>query len=182
MTTLAHLLQKDMKTAMSFNDIRRQLQGRVRGLKMKFIDQENTKNWSLQSVFGENNNVAAVLLTVKTPGSRRMQRHWTCLLKLKNKPIQFFDSLALPYSEIDAMLGDKTFTNFLRKIKAQRSTRKLQKKLSGVKTCGPWVCTRAAFGIALNQTNSDFYHFILSEKGTDPDLTCIKLNAIGMLT
>ena len=183
MTTLAHLIHKDLKQSWSFADITRQLQGRVKKLRMVFIDQENHKDWSMHGVFGKNHNAAAILLTVIVPGTRKKQRHWTCLLKLNQKPVQFFDSLALPLAELDAMLWDDgKFTRFLRKIKAARSTKKLQEDISTVKSCGPWVCVRAAFGIAMNLTNSQFYHFILSEKGTKPDITCMKLCAIGMLT
>lgn len=183
MTTLSHLIHQDLKRPWSFADITRQLQGRVRNLKMVYIDQENHKDWSLHGVFGKHHNAAAILLTVRIPGSRKKQRHWVCLLKLKGKGIQFFDSLALPYAELDAMLWDDgKFTKFLRKIKAAPSTKRLQEDITSVRNCGAWVCVRAAFGISKNLTNSAFYHFILSEKHTKPDLTCMKLVAIGMLT
>lgn len=183
MSTLGHLLHEDLKQAWSFSDISRQLTGRVRSLRMKFIDQENFSNWTREGVFGKNHNAAAILLTVVVPGTRKKQRHWVCLLKLKGKPIQFFDSLATPYADLDAMLGDKgAFTRFLKGIRAAKTTRRLQEDIRNVRSCGAWVCVRAAFGISKNLTNSEFHHFILSEKGVKPDLTCMKLVAIGMLT
>ena len=183
MSTLGHLIHQDLKRPWSFADITRQLQGRVKNLRMVYIDQEHHKDWSLHGVFGKNHNAAAILLTVVVPGSRTQQRHWVCLLKLKGKRIQFFDSLALPYAELDAMLlDDKKFTGFLKKIKASPSTKQLQEDIRHVRNCGAWVCVRAAFGISKNLTNPAFYHFILSEKNTKPDITCMKLVAIGMLT
>ena len=183
MTTLGHLLHRDTKHAWSFADITRLLQGRVRSLKMKFIDQEEHKDWTMNGVFGKSHNAAAILLTVFVPGMRRKQRHWVCLLRPRGKPIQFFDSLAMPLPELSALLKDDgKFVGFLKRIKAVRSTKRLQEDISTNKTCGAWVAVRAAFGTALNLTNAEFNHFILSEKGTKPDLTCMKLVAIGMLT
>ena len=183
MSTLGHLIHQDLKRAWSFADITRQLQGRVKKLRMVFIDQEHHKDWSLDGIFGKKHNAAAILLTVRVPGTRKQQRHWVCLLKLNGKPLQFFDSLALPFSELDAMLmDDGTFTGFLKKIRASPSTKRLQEDITHVRNCGAWVCVRAAFGISKNLTNHAFYHFILSEKNTKPDITCMKLVAIGMLT
>ena len=183
MTTLGHLIHQDLKRPWSFADITRQLQGRVKNLKMVFVDQEHQKNWSLDSVFGKTHNAAAILLTVRVPGTRKQQRHWVCLLKLKGNRIQFFDSLALSYAELNSMLWDDgKFTEFLKKIRASPSTKRLQEDITHVRNCGAWVCVRAAFGISKNLTNHAFYHFILSEKNTKPDITCMKLVAIGMLT
>ena len=187
MTTLAHLINSDMQKAWSFADIARSVRGRVKGLKMKYIDQENFRQqWTPGNVFGSH-NVVAILLTVVVPGEKRKQKHWVCLLKLKNKgasdTYQFFDSLNLEWPVLSEMLRDNgKFVQFLKKIKARPSTKQLQKEISDVRTCGAWVVCRSAFGVAYNLTNSQFVHFILSEKGSSPDRTCIKLCALGMLT
>ena len=150
---------------------------------MRFIDQEHHKDWTLQNVFGKSYNTAAILLTVVVPGTRKKQRHWVCLLKLRNKPYQFFDSLATPYADLDMMLHDGgRFTKFLRTIRAQKTPKRLQEDIRNVRTCGAWVCVRSAFGISKNQTNAEFQHFILSEKNQKPDLVCMRLVALGMLT
>ena len=179
MTTLGEELKVDENTPISFADITRQLQGRVHGLSMVYVDLINHKgDYSLQSILGRH-NVAAILLTVMAPGSRKKQRHWASLVKNK-KGFYWFDSLAIPWNTLTKMLHDNgKFVNFLKSINAKPSTKVLQENRKKIRTCGLWLTVRAA---KYKLSNAEFVRWILSIRGTHADRTIATLCYFGMLT
>ena len=183
MSTLSHELSMDESEALSFADISRILSNRVKNLSVVYVDLIAHKGlYSPETILGKH-NVAAILLTVVVPGGRTQQRHWTALIRLPRKgrdEYQFFDSLAMKWPVLTELLNDSgKFVAFLKKINARPSTRQLQEHIRKVRTCGAWVSVRAA---KHQLTNAQFVHWILSEKGTHPDRTIIKLCYLGLLT
>ena len=179
MATLGEELKQDESTPISFQDITKQLQGRVKGLSMVYVDLISHKGeYTLQSILGRH-NVAAVLLTVVVPGDRKQQRHWACLVKNK-KGFFWFDSLAIPWTSLTRMLRDNgRFVNFLKSIHAKPSTRVLQENRKKIRTCGLWLVTRAA---KFRMTNAEFVRWILSIRGSHPDRTVAMLTYFGNQT
>jgi hypothetical protein len=168
MSTLGEQLAIDESTPISFQDITKQLNGRVSGLSMVYVDLINhKKNYDLHNILGRH-NVAAILLTVVVPGSRKQQRHWACLVKNK-KGFFWFDSLAIPWQ----------FVSFLKSVRAKPSTKVLQENREKIRTCGLWlVCRSAKFKLS----NSEFIRWILSIRGSHPDRTVAMLCYFGMQT
>ena len=179
MSTLGEELKVDENTPISFQDITKQLSGRVSGLSMVYVDLINHKEeYSLHSILGRH-NVAAILLTVVVPGSRKQQRHWACLVKNK-KGFFWFDSLAIPWTSLSRMLHDDgKFVSFLKSIRAKPSTKVLQENRKKIRTCGLWLVCRAA---KYKLTNSEFTRWILSIRGSHPDRTVAMLTYFGMQT
>ena len=179
MSTLGEELKVDENTPISFADITKQLQGRVHGLSMVYVDLVNHKgDYSLTSILGKH-NVAAILLTVVVPGSTTNQRHWACLVKNK-KGFFWFDSLAIPWASLSKMLRDGgEFVKFLKSIHAKPSTKVLQENRKKIRTCGLWLVTRAA---KFKLSNAEFVRWILSVRGTHADRTVACLCYFGMLT
>ncbi len=176
MTTLEHEITIDEKKPLSFQDISRILKGRVKGCSMVYVDLETIRGeLTLSRMLGEH-DCACILLTSHVGGV--LQRHWTVLLKVKHRYC-FFDSLALRFPQLDSLLGDKRLTDFLKKIKVERSTRKLQAHISKIRTCGCWAAVRCA---KFRLTNSQFVKWITSNKHMVPDRTVVKLCLIGLLT
>ena len=176
MATLEHEITIDETHALSFADISRILSGRIRGCSILYVDLETMKGpLSLSRMLGDH-DVACILITSKLGGI--LQRHWTVLLKIKSK-YAFFDSLALRFPQLDALIGDKRLTDFLKKIKAERSTRKLQEHISKIRTCGCHVAVRCA---KFRLSNSQYVKWITSDRHSTSDRTVVKLCLIGLLT
>ena len=116
MGTLEHDITIDESQPLSFADISRILNGRVKGCSILYVDLENVRGkYTLERLLGQH-DCACILITAKATG--QIQRHWTVLHKLKNK-YYFYDSLALRWSTLDALIGDNRLTTFLKSIKAQ---------------------------------------------------------------
>jgi len=176
MVTLEHEIKIDESNALSFQDISRILNGRVRGCSVLYVDLESIKGPLTKSNMLGEHDCACILLTSHLGGL--LQRHWTVLLKVKTKYC-FFDSLALRFPQIDELLGDKKLTQFLKSIKAERSTRQLQEHIKKIRTCGCWAAVRCA---KYKLTNSQFVKWITSNRNSHPDRTVVKLCYIGILS
>ena len=177
--TLGEQLKIDENTPISFADMTKQLQGRVSGLSMKYVDLINHKgDYSIQSILGKH-NVVAILLTVVAPGSTTKQRHWACLVSNK-KGFFWFDSLAIPWNILTKMLKDNgKFIKFLKSINAKPSKKVLQENRKKIRTCGLWLTVRAA---KYKLSNAEFVRWILSVRGTHADRTVATLCYFGMQT
>jgi hypothetical protein len=174
--TLEHEIQIDETHALSFADISRILNGRIKGCSILYVDLETMKGPLTKANMLGQHDCACVLLTSHEGGV--LQRHWTVLLKVGTR-ICFFDSLALRFSQLDSLLGDRKFTTFLKSINAERSTRKLQAHIAKIRTCGCWAAVRCA---KFRLTNSQFVKWITSERNSSPDRTVVKLCYIGLLS
>ena len=176
MGTLEHDITIDETQPLSFADISRILNGRVKGCSILYVDLENVRGkYTLERLLGQH-DCACILITAKATG--QTQRHWTVLHRLKNK-YYFFDSLALRWPTLDALIGDNRLTTFLKSIKAVPSTRKLQAHIRKIRTCGCWAAIRCA-KYKLNY--SQFVKWVTSNRHTTADRTVVKLCYLGLLT
>jgi hypothetical protein len=174
--TLKELVQIDESEALSFPEIAKVLTGRFgRGKTIFYCDLETIKGpYTREKLIGHH-DCAAVLVSANLGGG--VQRHWTALIKHK-KGFSFFDSLGMTYKTLDHLLGDSKLTNFLREIKAEPSTRKLQSHSRKVRTCGCHIACRMAFN---EKTNSEYVKFITSDRHRTVDETVVTLCCIGLL-
>ena len=176
MATLEHEINIDETHALSFADISRILSGRVKGCSILYVDLEAIRGpYTKENMIGEH-DASCLLLTSKLGGV--LQRHWTVLCKHKNK-FSFFDSLALRFPQLDSLLASNKLTSFLKSIRAEKSTRKLQAHITKIRTCGAWAAIRCA---KWKLTNSQFVKWITSTKDSTPDRTVVKLCFLGLLT
>ena len=175
-TTLKQLLQIDESKALSFPEIAKILTGRFgRGKTIYYCDLETVKGgYTRERLIGQH-DCAAILVSADLGGG--VQRHWTALIKNK-KGFSFFDSLGMTYRTLDHLLGDTRLTDFLREIKAEPSTRKLQSHSRKIRTCGCHISVRMAFW---KKTNSEYVKFITSDRHRTVDETVVTLCAIGLL-
>ena len=172
MTTLEHEISIDESQPLSFADISRILSGRVKCVSILYVDLENVKGkYTLERLLGQH-NCACLLIT-----AAGNQRHWTVLSKLKSK-YYFFDSLALRWPMLDALIGDNRLTSFLKSIKAVPSTRKLQAHIRKVRTCGCHAAIRCA-KYKLNY--SEYVKWLTSSRNSTADRT-VRLCYLGLLT
>ena len=175
--TLKQLVQIDESLALSFPEISKVLSGRFgKGKTIFYCDLETiqSKEYTTDQIIG-NHTCAAILLSASLGGST--QRHWTCLVRTR-KGFSFFDSLAMPFRTLDRLLGDHRLTNFLRKIKAEPSVRKLQSDSRLVRTCGCHIATRMAFW---KKTNAEYVKFITSHRNIKVDEIVVLLCCVGLL-
>ena len=175
--TLKESIRLDESHALSFPEIARILEGRFgKGKTIYFCDLETIKgDYTRANIIGQH-DCAAVLLSADLGGG--IQRHWCALLKTK-KGYSWFDSLAMPFTMLDHLLGDKRLTRFLHKIRAEKSTRKLQAHSQKVRTCGCHVAVRLSLH---SKTNSEYVKFITSDRHRTVDETVVTLCFIGLLT
>ena len=85
--SLEQELKHDESYSLDFNDIRRIIGGRAFGMKMGFVDLEETSATVESALQGK--NVCAVLCTATIQG--RKQRHWTCLIRSGKSCLQLSD-------------------------------------------------------------------------------------------
>ena len=176
MGTLEQEISIDETHPLSFQDISRILSGRVKGASILYVDLESIRGpLTKTNMIGEHDS-SCILLTSKIGAI--VQRHWTVLCKHK-KGFSFFDSLALRWPQLDALLMDERLTLFLKSIKAERSTRKLQAHITKIRTCGCWAAVRCA---KHKLTNSQFVKWVTSVRNVVPDRTVVKLCYLGLLT
>jgi len=176
MATLKALVQLDEKLALSFPEISKILTGRFgQGKTIYYCDLETVKGgYTRERLIGQH-DCAAILVSADLGGG--VQRHWTALIKNK-KGFSFFDSLGMTYRTLDHLLGDTRLTDFLREIKAEPSTRKLQSHSRKIRTCGCHISVRMAL---CKKTNSEYVKFITSDRHRTVDETVVTLCAIGLL-
>ena len=175
-TTLKELVRIDESMALSFPEIAKILTGRFgKGKTIYYCDLETVKGRYTQNNIIGHHDMAAVLLSASLGGTT--QRHWTCLIK-NAKGFSFFDSLAMSWKTLDKLLGDTRLTDFLREIKAEPSTRKLQSHSRKVRTCGCHISVRLAFH---KKTNAQYVKFITSDRHRTVDETVVTLCTIGLL-
>ena len=175
MSTLEHDISIDESEALSFADISRILSGRVKGCSILYVDLENVKQkYTLERLLGQH-DCACILVTAHAAGD---QRHWTVLHKLKGT-YYFFDSLALNWPMLDQLIGDNRLTTFLKTIKAQKSTRKLQAHIRKIRTCGCHAAIRCA-KYKLNY--SQYVKWLTSNRNSTADRTVVKLCYLGLLS
>ena len=176
MSTLKALVQIDEAKALSFPEIAKILTGRFgRGKTIYYCDLETVKGGYTQEKIIGHHNCAAVLISANLGGG--IQRHWTALIKHR-KGYSFFDSLGMTFRTLDHLLGDTRLTDFLRSIKAEPSTRKLQSHSRKIRTCGCHIAVRMAFN---EKTNSEYVKFITSDRHRTVDETVVTLCTIGLL-
>ena len=175
-TTLKELLAIDESQALSFPEIAKILTGRFgKGKTIYYCDLETVKGeYTREKIIGHH-DCAAVLLSANL--GRGVQRHWTALIKHK-RGYSFFDSLGMTYKTIDHLLEDSRLTDFLRQIRAEPSTRKLQSHSRKIRTCGCHVAVRMAFN---SKTNAQYVKFITSDRHRTVDETVVTLCCIGLL-
>jgi len=178
MATLKELVRIDESLALSFPEISRILTGRFgQGKTIYYCDLETIKGpYTQQNIIGHH-DCAAILLSASLGGGTKVQRHWTGLIK-NAKGYSFFDSLGMSWKTLDHILGDSRLTDFLREIKAEPSTRKLQSHSRKIRTCGMHLSCRLAFH---KKTNSEYVKFITSDRHRTVDETVVTLCVIGLL-
>ena len=166
----------DESEPLSFADISRILNGRVKGCSILYVDLENVRGeYTLSKLLGQH-DCACILITATSSG--QTQRHWTVLHKLKGK-YYFFDSLGLPWPLMAALIGDNKLTTFLKSIKAVPSTRKLQAHIKKIRTCGCWASIRCS---KYKLTYTQFVKWITGNRTSTPDREVTKLCYLGLLT
>ena len=175
MKTLAEEIQLLEDRALDYEEIRTILAHRVSGLHCKFIDLETFKNqYQLSDILPPHINASIILLTAPALNSR----HWTCLIRHKNK-YSFFDSLALGYGKLGSMLQDNgRFVGFLKSIRAEPNTTRIQKNTADIKTCSLHVICRL---VKYNLTNGQYVHWLHSLRMHPDELVCL-LTYIGHLS
>ena len=175
-STLKALVQLDESLALSFPEISKILTGRFgQGKTIYYCDLETVKgSYTRERLIGQH-DCAAILISADLGGG--VQRHWTALLRSK-KGFSFFDFLGMTYRTLDHLLGDTRLTDFLREIKAEPSTRKLQSHSRKVRTCGCHIAVRMAF---FKKSNSEYVKFITSDRHRTVDETVVTLCCIGLL-
>ena len=176
MATLKALVQLDESLALSFPEISKILSGRFgQGKTIYYCDLETVKGeYTRQRIIGQH-DCAAILISADLGGG--IQRHWTALIR-NRKGYSFFDSLGMTFRTLDHLQGNTKFTDFLREIKAEPSTRKLQSHSRKVRTCGCHIAVRMAFW---KKSNSEYVKFITSDRHRTVDETVVTLCCIGLL-
>ena len=168
-------LKHDEKEPLDYRDITRIIGGRVSGLKMKLVDLEETRTFTIKNFFGHGNNVCAVLLTA-TLGNRK-QRHWAVLIKRSKTKLDFWESLGYGKS-LERIVDQPDFFKLLKKYSVNYSTHKFQQHMQSVRTCGlHLICRCLKYDIG-----NDAYRSWLRSVSMDPDLVVSMLTHIGHKT
>ena len=107
-------LKHDESESLSYSDLKKIMAGRIAGLKIGFVDLENTPNITMERILPAHRNAAFILLTHKDLHST--QRHWSVLIK-NGHGFMFWESLAMK----PAVLGHKIDNNrFIRMLKRHK--------------------------------------------------------------
>ena len=176
MPTLEHEITIDESQPLSFADISRIISGRIKGCSIVYCDLETVKPpYSMSRILGDH-DCACVLLTSNLGGV--LQRHWTVLIK-RGKQYSYFDSLALRFPQIDALLGSQDFTIFLKESNVERSTRKLQEHITKIRTCGCHAAVRCA---KYKLSNAQYVKWLTSSRHSTADRTVVKLCYLGLIS
>jgi hypothetical protein len=178
MKTLRHELKIDTRMPLTFSQVHTIMKNRVDGLKVKYMDLEEFKGEYTQEVFfPQGCNASLVLLTAIIAGAT--QRHWVVILKHSDRSFSFFDSLALGLHKVSHILKDNRLPMFLRKIRANVNTKRLQSDHRDVATCGLHCICRM---LKHDLKNNEYNHWILSIRNLKPDEVVVFLTYIGHIT
>ena len=144
---------------------------------MKFVEVETLKRpYRLEQFLPNKCNAALCLLSATISG--RTQNHWSALIRHDNGALEWFDSMAFDLGHLGMLLDDRDFIEFLRRNKARKNTKRLQKEARDVKTCSLHCIVRLA---KRNLTNPEYERWI-SSLGMDTDRLVTLLTYIGHLT
>ena len=178
MKTLRQELNFDSRMALTYTQVSTILKNKVSGLRVKFIDLEAHKGpYNTENFFSHGSNASLVLLTALISGST--QRHWVVILKHKDGSYSYFDSLALGLHKTSHLLKDSRFPAFLKKIRANVNTKRLQSDHRDVATCGLHCICRM---VKHELKNNEYNHWILSIRNLKPDEIVTWLTYLGHLT
>ena len=178
MRTLAAELKFSEADALDFFQIKRLLNGRVSGLKVKYIDLETVRGaYKLSTFLPSGFNACLILLTAHISG--RTQRHWTCLIRHKDNTLSFFDSMAFGFHTLSTLLKDnQKFGLFMTRIRAKPNKKKLQQAVSKIKTCGLHCCVRL---VKHDLKSTEYDHWLLGIN-VDTDELVALITYIGHLS
>ncbi len=178
MKTLRHELDFDSRMPLTYSQVSTILKNKVSGLRVKFMDLEDYKGpYNKANFFSHESNASLVLLTAIIAGSK--QRHWVVILKHKDGSFSYFDSLALGLHKTSHLLKDARFPTFLKKLRANVNTKKLQNDHRDLATCGLHCICRM---IKHKLKNNEYNHWILSIRNLKPDEIVTWLTYLGHLT
>lgn len=177
MKTLLEELNIEQNTPLNFVQVSHIIRGRVPGLVMKFVEVANLKKpYKLEQFLPHKCNAALCLLTATVSG--REQNHWSALIRHEDNTLEWFDSMAFGFNHLGVLLDDPDFIDFLRKHKARKNTKRLQKEARDVKTCSLHCIVRLA---KRKLTNPQYERWIKSMR-MDTDRLVTLLTYIGHLT
>ncbi len=178
MKTLRQELNFDSRMPLTFTQVSTILKNRVSGLKVKYMDLEEHKGpYKKENFFSHETNTCLVLLTAIIAG--QTQRHWVTILKHRDGSYSYFDSLALGLHKTSHLLKDARFPTFLKKIRANVNSKRLQSDHRDVATCGLHCICRM---VKHELKNNEYYHWIHSIRNMKPDEIVCWLTYLGHLT
>lgn len=178
MKTLRQELKIDTRMPLTFKDLKVIMQNRVTGLKCNYVDLEEFRSeYNIANFFKNNSNASLVLLTALIAGQK--QRHWVVILRHTDGTFSYFDSLALGLHNTSHLLKNPHFPKFLKKIKANINSKRLQSSHQDVATCGLHCVCRM---LKHDLKNNEYNHWILSIRNQNPDEIVVWLTYIGHVT
>ena len=170
--SLAHEIITDESTALDYEDIAKLLSGRVKGMRLGFVDLETVKTYTMDTFLPAHRNCCAILLTAGF--GNKVQRHWSVLIRNKHG-LFFFESLGLGASMLQKVVGNSKFLNLLRNHRVHINTHELQRESSKIRTCGLHVAVRIS---KFQMTNRQYSTFLKTIK-IPPDETVALLTYLG---
>ena len=169
--SLAKELKHEESIALDFSEIKRILAGRVKNLKVGFVD--------LESGFNDHDllkrSQVLVLMTANVSGNT--QRHWGVLTHNK-KGLFFYESLGMGVKVIRRIINTPSFADWLVKHKAKVNTFKHQKDSHAVRTCSLHCICRV---VKKDLSNKEYNHWLHSVPLT-PDMTVSLITYLGHKT
>ena len=170
--SLAHEIITDETTALDYEDISKLLSGRVKGMRLGFVDLETLKSYSMDTFLPHHRNCCCVLLTAAF--GNRVQRHWSTMIRNKHG-IFFWESLGLGASMLQKVTGSTRFLNLLKTNRVHINNHQLQHESRKIRTCGLHAAIRISkFGLSNRQ-----YNTWLQSMKIPPDETVALLAYLG---
>ena len=123
--SLAHEIITDESTALDYEDIAKLLSGRVKGMKLGFVDLETLKSYSMETFLPRHRNCCCVLLTASF--GNKIQRHWSVLVRNK-RGIFFYESLGLGPVMLEKVTGSSKFLNLLKTNRVRINNHQVQRE------------------------------------------------------
>ena len=170
--SLASEIQTDESTALDYEDISKLLSGRVKSMRLGFVDLETVKSFTLDTFLPHHRNCCAVLLTAGF--GNKVQRHWSLMCR-NTHGIFFWESLGLGGSMLQKVTGSAKFLEFLRKHRVQINNHQVQRESRKIRTCGLHVAVRIS---KYDMTNRQYNTWLTSMK-LHPDETVALLCYLG---
>ena len=150
--SLAHEIITDESTPLDYEDISKMLSGRVKGMRLGFVDLETVKTYTMETFLPHHRNCCAVLLTAGF--GNKVQRHWSVLIR-NNKGLFFWESLGLGPAMLNKVVGNTKFLNLLQRHRAHINSHQLQRESKKIRTCGLHITVRISkFGMTNRQYNN----------------------------